>query len=61
MSSSIQKEQIDDYWSHSLKSVFHKTVAKNKYGSVAEKLNNECNSYSANYFIKKIYCLTSLI
>lgn len=53
MSSSTQKEQIDDYWSHSLKSVFHKTMAKNKYGSVAEKLNNECNSYSANYFIKK--------
>lgn len=38
MSSSVQKEQIGDCWSHSLKSIFSKTVRKNKYGSVAEKL-----------------------
>lgn len=56
MSSSVQKEQIGDYWSHSLKFTFSKTVGKKKCGSVAEELKNECNSYSASGFMKNKFC-----
>jgi len=39
MSSSVLKEQIGGYWSHSLKSFFSEMVGKHKYGFVAEELN----------------------
>lgn len=61
MSSSVQKEQTGDYWSHSLKSGFSKRVGKNKYVSLADKLNNECNSYSASVFMKNKFCHTDII